>query len=301
MRFDLVGWTNRAGFFMKKHGPEILVFGGALGTLVGGVMACVATTHLPEVNEKAKARFEAVRKQHPQEIHKQEMTKAYFQTGLDYMRLYAPSVIVSGLSITGILAGNNMLRKRNIALAAAYATLDTSYKRYRTRVADRFGDDVEREIYHDIQKKTIMKQVTDEDGNVTEVEETIEIANDLGEYCFYFEQGKAKAWEANHEYNMFFLQLQQRLVNDQLRAHGYLFLNDVLKDLGIDRTRAGAVTGWVYDPENADKYQNDNRVNFHIQPIYRMENGEEIVETIMLNFNVDGVILDHASDKKLIG
>ena len=64
-------------------------------------MACVATTHLPEVNEKAKARFEAVRKQHPQEIHKQEMTKAYFQTGLDYMRLYAPSVIVSGLSITG--------------------------------------------------------------------------------------------------------------------------------------------------------------------------------------------------------
>ena len=22
MRFDLVGWTNRAGFFMKKHGPE---------------------------------------------------------------------------------------------------------------------------------------------------------------------------------------------------------------------------------------------------------------------------------------
>ena len=96
-------------------------------------------------------------------------------------------------------------------------------------------------------------------------------------------------------------QLQQRLANDQLRAHGYLFLNDVLKDLGIDRTRAGAVTGWVYDPENADKYQNDNRVNFHIQPIYRMENGEEIVETIMLNFNVDGVILDHASDKKLIG
>lgn len=78
MRFDLVGWTNRAGFFMKKHGPEILVFGGALGTLVGGVMACVATTHLPEVNEKAKARFEAVRKQHPQEIRKQEMTKAYF-------------------------------------------------------------------------------------------------------------------------------------------------------------------------------------------------------------------------------
>ncbi len=302
MNFDLVGLTNRAGFFMKKYAPEIFVFGGVTGMIAGGVMACVATAHLPEVKEKARARIEDVRKQHKEEERKAAMTKAYLQTGLDYAKLYGPSVIVSGLSVTGILAGNNILRQRNVALAAAYATLDTSYKKYRGRVAKRFGEEVEREIYHDIQKKTVVETVTDENGNTTQVEKTIEVIGEGGEYSFYFEEGKSKAWESTHEYNMFFLKLQQRLANDQLRAHGYLFLNDVLQMLGIDRTRAGAVTGWVYDPDNADKYKNDNKVNFHIQPVWKISeaDGEEYVETILLNFNVDGTILDHASEKKLI-
>ena len=302
MKFDVVGMVNRCTFFLKQHAPEILVVGGAAGTIVGGVMACVATTHLPEVHEKAHARMEVIREQSAEDERKAAMTKAYIQTGFEYVKLYAPSVIVGGLSITSILAGNNILRKRNVALAAAYATLDSSYKKYRGRVASRFGEDVEREIYHDIQKKTIKETVTDENGNEVEVEKTIEVAGELDEYSRYFEKGKTRAAEDSHEYNMFFLTLQERLANDQLRAHGYLFLNDVFQMLGYDRTKVGAVTGWVYDPENADKYQNDNHVNFHIQPIYRIDEntGDEYVETILLSFNVDGPILDHGVEKNVL-
>lgn len=300
MSFDLIELTNRAGFFVKKHAPEILVFGGVAGTFIGGVMACVATTHLPEVREKARTRIENVRKHQKEEERKAAMTKAYFQMGLDYMNLYATSVIVSGLSVISILAGNNILRQRNVALAAAYVTLDTSYKKYRGRVAKRFGEEVEREIYHDIQKKTVKETVTDENGSPVEVEKTIEVVGENSEYTFYFEEGKSKAWEANHEYNMFFLELQQRLFNDYLRAHAHVVLNDVLKELGFEPTKAGAVVGWVYDPENVDLYQNDNRINFHIQPIWRRSevDGDEYVETIRLDFNVDGYILDHAFDEK---
>lgn len=304
MKIDVVGTMNKATMFLRKHSPEILVFGGVAGTVVGGVMACKATTHLPEVKKKAHARMEAMRKEKIEDEgeRRRSVAKAYFQTGFDYVKLYAPSCIVGGLSVAGILAGNNILRKRNVALAAAYATLDTSFKQYRARVADRYGEDVEREILYDIHEKKIKETVTDENGKTKEVKKSVPVAGSISGYARYFEQGASKAWEPSEEYNLFFLNLQQRLANEQLRAHGFLFLNDVYQMLGFDKTKAGQIVGWVYDKNNTDKYKNDNYVDFHIQQIRRADENDPdgILETILLDFNVDGPILEHASNNQLI-
>ncbi|MEG2624227.1 MAG: DUF6353 family protein, partial [Clostridia bacterium] len=132
MKIDIIGTLNSVTMFLRKHSPEILVFGGVAGTIAGGVMACLATAKLPDVKETAKKRMEIVRKENEklesEGERRQHTAKVYFQTGLEYVKLYGPSCIISGLSITGVLAGNNILRKRNVALAAAYATLDASFK-----------------------------------------------------------------------------------------------------------------------------------------------------------------------------
>lgn len=306
MKFDMIDALNRATMFLRRHSPEILVFGGVAGTVVGGVMACKATTKLPDLKEKAKTRIEIVRKENDKlesdGERRRNTAKVYFQTGFDYVKLYAPSCIVGGLSITGILAGNNILRKRNVALAAAYATLDTSFKQYRSRVADRYGEEAERQIRYDIHDQKVKETITDENGETKEIEKTVPVAGHVSGYARYFEQGVSKAWEPSEEYNRFFLNLQQRLANEQLRAHGYLFLNDVYQMLGFDKTKAGQIVGWVYDRENADKYKNDNYVDFHIQEIRRSDKNDPdgFVETILLDFNVDGPILEHASDNQLI-
>ena len=72
--------------------------------------------------------------------------------------------------------------------------------------------------------------------------------------------------------------------------------------LGFPKTKAGQVVGWVYDPKNADRYKNDNCVDFRIQKIHRRDDNDPdaILETILLDFNVDGSILERASDKQLI-
>ena len=62
--------------------------------------------------------------------------------------------------------------------------------------------------------------------------------------------------------------------------------------LGIPRTKAGQVVGWVYD-ENCPV--GDNYVDFGIYDIHREKcrdfvNGYE--RTILLDFNPDGNILD---------
>ena len=77
-----------------------------------------------------------------------------------------------------------------------------------------------------------------------------------------------------------------------LRRKGHLYLNEVYDMLGIPRTKAGQIVGWIYDEEHP---VGDNYVDFGIydsnKPRVRdFVNGYE--RTVLLDFNVDGNILD---------
>ena len=88
------------------------------------------------------------------------MAIVYVQTGMKFAKLYGPSVILGALSITSILASNNILRKRNVALSAAYAAIDKGFKEYRSRVIERFGEEVDRELKYNLKaKRLLMKRL----------------------------------------------------------------------------------------------------------------------------------------------
>jgi hypothetical protein len=89
-----------------------------------------------------------------------------------------------------------------------------------------------------------------------------------------------------------FLRAQQQYANDKLRANGHLFLNEVYDMLGIPRTKAGQVVGWVYDAENpiGDNYVDFGIYDIHRETVRNFVNGYE--RTILLDFNVDGNIWD---------
>lgn len=112
--------------------------------------------------------------------------------------------------------------------------------------------------------------------------------NNTSDYARFFDETCAP-WEKDPEYNVCFLNQQQNFANDLLRRQGYLFLNDVYDMLGIARTKAGQVVGWVYDEKNPI---GDNYVDFGLYDLRnaRFVNGYE--KSILLDFNVDGVILD---------
>lgn len=294
---------NKIGFRLKKHSPEILVVTGVVGTVVSAVMACKSTTKMSEILKKTRedidsihdcASNESLAEEYTPDDVKKDLTIVYVQTGIKVAKLYAPAVALGVLSLGGILASNNMLRKRNVALAAAYATVDKGFKEYRNRVVERFGEDVERELRHNIKAKKIDKIVVDENGKEKKVKETIQVAGDPNEYSDYarfFDDG-CKGWEKDSEYNLMFLRAQQQYANDLLKSNGRLFLNEVYDMLGIPRTKAGQVVGWVYDAETPI---GDNYVDFGIYDIHRetvrdFVNGYE--RTILLDFNVDGNIWD---------
>lgn len=292
---------NRIGFKVKKHSPEILVVAGVVGVVTSAVMACKATTKASTIVEETKNQMDQIKKvaempdvkDYTEQDMKKDIAIVYTQAAVKFVKLYGPSVLLGAASITSILAGHNMTRKRNVALAAAYATIDKSFKDYRGRVIDRFGKDLDKELRYDIKAKEFTEIVTDDKGKEKTVKKTVNVANpnEYSDYARFFDDG-CNGWSKDAELNLVFLKQQQNYANELLQRKGHLFLNEVYDMLGIPRTKAGQIVGWVYDEKNP---HGDNFVDFGIYDINREKvrdfvNGYE--RTILLDFNVDGDILN---------
>lgn len=302
----VIGKMSRVVFSLKKHSPEILVVAGITGTVASAVMACKATTKIDTILDETEKSVNTVHHymkdpemiesgRYSEEDGKKDLAIIYTQTAVKMIKLYAPSVALGALSLICILASNNILKKRNVALAAAYATIDKGFKEYRSRVVERFGETVDHEIRHNIKAQTFEETVTDENGKTNKVETKVDIAenpNTYSDYARFFDE-TSSYWEKDAEYNLMFLRAQQQYANDKLRANGRLFLNEVYDMLDIPRTKAGQVVGWIYDDKNPT---GDNYVDFGIYNTNRavardFVNGYERV--ILLDFNVDGNVWDN--------
>ena len=291
---------NRATFKLKKHSPEILAVAGVVGVVASAVAACKATTKLSEVLEESKTQIDNIHEytnlngyseEYTEEDQKKDIAITYAQTGIKLVKLYAPSVILGTLSIGAMLTSNNILRKRNVALAAAYTAIDTSFKDYRGRVIERFGKELDKELKYNIKTKQIEETVVDEKGKEKKVKKTINVIDPshYSDYSRFFDES-SPFWEKDAEYNLMFLKCQQNYANEILKTKGHLFLNEVYDMLGIPRTQAGQIVGWIYDEKNPI---GDNFVDFGIYDLYNEKardfvNGYERV--ILLDFNVDGNI-----------
>lgn len=293
---------NRVGLKLRKHSPEIFVVAGVVGMVGSAVLACKATLKVNEIADEAKHNLEKIGvaaekgatemgEVYTEEDARKETGIVYIQTGVKLAKLYAPAVILGGLSATAILAGHNVTRKRNVALAAAYTAVDKGFKEYRGRVIERFGEELDKELKYNIKAQEVEEIVTNDDGSETVVKKTISVVdpNGYSDYARIYDDGCA-GWSKNPEFNLMFLKDQQRYANDLLQTRGHLFLNEVYDMLGFARTEAGQMVGWIYDPKCPN---GDNFVDFGIFDINNPKardfvNGYE--RNIVLDFNVDGPI-----------
>ncbi len=295
---------NRTGLKLKKHSPEILLVAGVAGIVTSGVMACKATLKVNEVVDGAKKQIDTIHDvaedpdmngKYSEDDAKKDLTIVYTQTAVKMIKLYGPSVLLATASIGCIVGSNRILNRRNVALAAAYKAVDKSFKDYRSRVVDRFGEKLDKELRYNIKAKEVEEVTTDENGNEVVEKKTVDVAdydpNAYSPYSIVFDDGNT-GWDPDPERSKYFLIQQQNWANERLKANGHLFLNEVYDMLGVRRTKAGAQVGWVYDEKNP---VGDNYVDFGIFDTNRAKardfvNGLEKV--IVLDFNVDGNILD---------
>lgn len=313
MNAKITRTINRIGLQIKKHSPEIMMVAGVVGTVVGAVMACKATTKIDDILNETKNNVDKIHaaeekgqittdkdgeliiEEYTADDCKKDLSITYAKTGLELAKIYAPAVVLGAISIASILAAHNVLRKRNIALMAAYTAIDNNFKDYRKRVITRFGEKIDKELKCGVRTETVTETIVDENGEEKTVEKTVTIVDDVttSEYRRVFDAGNA-GWEKDADHNLFFLRSVQNWANEVLKDRGHIFLNEIYDQLGYERTKAGQIVGWVYRPDDAE-YKGDGYVDFGIYDYTQQVNrnfldGDE--PSVVLTFNVDGPIYD---------
>lgn len=279
--------ANTALTKTQKFSPEILTVVGIAGFIGAGVLAARATLKLEETLDRISedrrelaldARLEN------REVDKKALAKAYAKGVLELTKLYGPPVGMAVGATTSILVGHGIMKRRNVALVAAYGVLEKAFGEYRARVIQEFGEDKDREV-----KSGLHIKETTKDGKT---KKTIVKTDDLhfGEYEFMFAENTSIQWSKEADYNMFFLSGQQTYWNDRLYARGHVFLNEVLDALGLAHTPAGAVVGWIRNSETGDHF-----IDFGFDKWENIAKGSILDGTeghILLEFNVDGTMWD---------
>lgn len=290
--------AGRPGLWVKKHSPEIILVVGVAGVVTSTVMASKATLKLGDILDEAIHIKDLINKtvetrpeEYREDDRKKDMVILSVQTTVQVVKLYTPAAIVGTLSIGLIVGSHNILKKRNVALMAAYKAVDEGFKEYRERVVADLGEEQDYVFRHGLIEEKKKVKYTDKDGKEkTKTVSEFKLDRDasVSEYAKFFDELNIN-WSDNPDYNMLFLRTQQNYANDLLKARGHLFLNEVYSMLGIPHTSAGAIVGWTIGAGG------DNYVDFGIftrdsQVVREFVNGYE--RSILLDFNVDGVIWD---------
>lgn len=281
----------KLAFEARKHAPEILTVAGAVGTVVATVFACKQTVKAVDAIDETKEEIVEIR--NDEELlgseYKKELTKCYIKGITRVAKIYAgPAILLTG-SVGAMVGSSVILKKRNIGLASAYATLDGAYKKYREAVVEKIGEEAEEELRHGVKKVKVEESYIDEKGKEKTRKVTREeCSTEYSPYAKFFDQS-SPAWSKDAELNRLYIQNAERFCNEKVKSQGYLFLNEVYRMLGITETKAGQCVGWVYDPEHP-KLIDFGLTNFNSEATRRFYNGDENI--VLLDFNVDGPILD---------
>lgn len=312
---------NRVGFWTKQKSPELLVAGSIVAAAGSIILAIKATPKAEQllkitnndilvIKEKMNDDNLLANDQYSISTGRKELTKVYAKTSFELGKLYGPTIIGFGLTVGGILGSHKIMKGRQVALAAAYTTLENGYRSYRERVAAKVGSNVENDIFRNVygEKKDVIE--IDKDGNEVTKNKTVKgpHVNIDSDFAIIYDRS-AKDWLRDTNMVLNTLAMKERYLNQRLVYTGSLFLHEVYEDLGIDinslgekKAQASRVLGWIYDPSDETR---DSYISFGL--FDRMGNKNEYAmnalrkneQELFLEFNVDGDILTGNGGKKM--
>ena len=302
-------YDNKEKFLL---GLGIIAGVATVGTTVKGTLNCKKiidnhkdTVAMIKLAEEIRPEYKGSAEE------KEDVTKLYTMTAMGIAKEVAVPVVFGAATVTCLIGEHcmmetkvNKLTETVVGLSAAYTAIDQAFKKYRKNVIAELGTAADERFRLGLKKEKVEVEETQPNGKVKKVKKDIEYIEegDVSDYAKFFDASCKSLfvwkdplhyypdWDANiHQLNC-----QQSVANQILQRDGYLFLNDVYDMLGLPKTKAGQVVGWIYDPENPniDSHVSFGTYQIRNKKVINCEKDYEYEECILLDFNVDGVIID---------
>lgn len=198
--------------FVSKNASTILTCVGAVGVVATAVTAAKATP-------KALSLIEEAQREKGEELSKWEITKTAAPA-------YIPAVLFGTATLTCIFGANLLNKRAQAALTSAYAVLDQSYKEYKNKVTELYGENANKEVIEEIAKDNYD-------------EEEYEDEYDDGKQLFYETYSK-RYFRASNETVL----RAEYEVNRLIQEEGGLSLNVYFRMLGLPELEYGEYVGW---------------------------------------------------------
>lgn len=283
---------------ISKHAPTILSITASAGVIATGYLAWKAGTRFEDVEGRDWDRRKECLKNAdtiPDEDVPKIERKNRILFILDTVRTVAPAAIVGAATITMIYFSNSISKKRLAAMGAAYATLQTAFDGYKRTMVEALGkesvDKILKPKLPNVGKSAEEILSSDNKSDAANVADAVvNSLKALSPYARIIAEESSTCWDPNEDYTSQNLAAVQLWANRRLERKGHLFLNEVFDQLGLSRTREGAVVGWLKNGEG------DNYVSFgdFDASIYRVPSDDytRVDSNFIVDFNVDGVIWD---------
>lgn len=191
--------------YVKHNASTILTGVGIVGVAATAVTAV-------KVTPKALILLEAEKKKKGEKLTKLETIKVAGPA-------YIPSIIIGVSTITCIFGANYLNQRQQASLASAYALLDRSYREYRNKVKELYG---ESEVQTEIAKDHYDEEDTPEDD---------------GKELFYDTYSKRYFRSTIEE-----VQRAEYYLNRNIATRDYAYLNEFYEMLGLEPIEAEL--GW---------------------------------------------------------
>ncbi len=238
--------------FIKRNAANILTCIGGAGVVATSVLAVKATP-------KAMLLLESAKREKGDALTKTEVVRA---AGIAYI----PPLLVGASTIACIFGANIFNKRQQAALTSAYILLDSSFKSYKNKVNELYGEDTDDYVREEL----AIDQYK---------EEKIEATND-GKRLYYDDFSK-RYFRSTKETMLEAECILNKSVIDDCGAT----VNEFYEMIGLDKIDGGDILGWSA-PQLFETYWS-SWVNFRHE-LVKNEDGEEFtiiyMTEPMLNF-----------------
>lgn len=215
--------------FIKRNSATVLSILGSIGVIATSVSAVKSTPKAIKLIEES------------------ERNKGKPLSRVETIKIAAPvymTTIVTGTATIFCILGSNMLSRRQQAtMASAYAFLEQSYSKYKSKVIEHYGEEAHNKIIEEIAAEETLHTYPYVQGFVTNYSQCLE--DEYGESHLFYDTNGQRYFRAPLEQ----LLMAEYHINRIFTTQGSVLLNDFYEYLGLEPTPYGSKVGWAVSDE----------------------------------------------------